>query len=63
MKHVTAETITDEQINRIRDLALATGDGRLVQECNLALDLPTGFDREQWRAKCAAILNARTVTP
>ncbi len=60
---ITADTITDEQINRIRDLALATGDKRLVQKCNLALDLPTGFDRDQWRAHIAEILNARAVSP
>ena len=56
---ITAENITDEQINRLRDLALVTGNTILVQECNLALGLPTGFDRDMWRARCAQILSGQ----
>lgn len=48
--------VTDEDINRLRDKALATGNRKLVEECNLALSLPAGFDREMWRQHCAAII-------
>jgi hypothetical protein len=57
-------TITDKQIRQLRDEMARLGDEdkparRLVQECNLALNLPRGFDRDMWRAHCAEIIHSR----
>jgi hypothetical protein len=41
-----SERLTDEQIRKLRDAAELT-----MEECNLVLNLPSGFDRDQWRAK------------
>lgn len=62
---ITAENITDEQIEELRrEMRRLGGAGkearRTVEECNLALNLPRGFDRDQWRARIARILNTRT---
>jgi len=64
MAKPTADTITDEQIRKLRSEMECLGDEdkparRIVQECNLALNLPRGFDRDMWRARCAALLNTR----
>ena len=61
---LTAATITNAQIRALRDEMKRLGKEdkparRLVQECNLALNLPRGFDRDMWRAHCAEVLNAR----
>jgi hypothetical protein len=63
-KILTADTITDAQIRELRNEMKRLGDEdkparRLAQECNLALNLPRGFDRDMWRSHCAKILNAR----
>lgn len=60
---VTADTITDEQILKLRDQAIAYGKQATVSLCNLALLAPGGIGSKQEyreaRACCAEILNAR----
>jgi hypothetical protein len=60
---ITADTITDEQIFRLRDHALATGNAQLARDCDLALCLvDTHLSPARSiaaRAICASILNAR----
>ena len=66
---ITADTITDEQIRRLRDHALAYGNDDVATTCNDALVGVvvgnTGGARvlRAARARCAEILNAREVQP
>lgn len=57
--------ITDEQIRALRDemnLIKNESDGamRLFQECESALNLPNGFDRQWYRIRVAKVIRART---
>ena len=60
---LTARTITDEQILRLRDQAFAYGNQDTVRLCNFALLAPGGVgmkhEYEAARARCAEILNTR----
>ena len=60
---ITGDTITDEQIRELRDAGLREGNYDLVSYCHQALP-PRGKprrskNRDQARARCAEILNAR----
>lgn len=70
---ITADTITDEQIRELRiDAADGCGEPWITayRESGIALhdqpsasDFPTSTRRVVARARCAAILNARAVSP
>ncbi len=59
---LTADTITDEQINELMRDAVQRGQYLLVERCALALAKPSTKRRgavRVARARCAEILNAR----
>lgn len=51
---LTKDTIDDEDIKCERTRLKAQ-----IEECNLALNLPDGFERDQWRRTIADRINAR----
>jgi hypothetical protein len=56
---LTADTITDEQIQELEASLLAT-NGETYEICLVALRAPLGsLRRVQARARCAELLNAR----
>jgi hypothetical protein len=62
---ITAATITDEQLRALRDRYAGTGDGDKYHHAMIALGerrAAKGETREGSRARCAAILNARSAT-
>ncbi len=59
---ITAETITDEQIRGLRRAALHFDEVMTSLVCTVALgedDESTAPERNEARARCAEILNAR----
>ena len=63
---LTADTITDEQIRELRSRARREEDMLTVAICNIAIDprkweLIGNNDRDVARARCAEILNARSI--
>lgn len=60
---ITADTITNEQIRELRSSLLAESRGDLtgaILECDDALSETRHNDRAYYRARCAAVLNARS---
>lgn len=53
MTKLTAETITTDQIRRLRTEALTAGDSMQAELCELALDL----EQTEARAECARVIN------
>jgi len=58
---LTADTITDEQIRALRYDGGTRGE--VMAELALGLRKRRGISRQVARARCAEILNARTVKP
>lgn len=55
---ITADTITDEQIEALKADGYEREDGKLVRVCFVALN-ESGYAGNVARARCAEILNGR----